>query len=386
MIGAGDFLKVCLAEDFSFYTGTPCSYLKPIINYVIENPEFNFIDANNEGNAVAMAAGAVMAGKRSVVMFQNSGFGNAVNPLTSLNNTFRVPLLLIITLRGEPGGPEDEPQHELMGQITTTLLDTMNIGWSWFPETADQVILALKKACDFMEDKQLPFAFVMKKGSVEPYPLKAPTTTKHGLTLVHSKSEHINYYRQQHPTRYQALKVVQSLSENKTAVVATTGFTGRELCAIQDRANQLYMVGSMGCALSLGMGVALNKPKLNVMVVDGDGALLMRTGAMATTGAYAPDNLIHILLDNEAHESTGGQKTVSGQISFPLIAQGFGYPHVFSTDSLDQFKRYINQAIKNKGPSFIHLKTRQGVPENLSRPSQKPVQVKTRFMSYLKEH
>ena len=386
MIGAGDFLKVCLAEGFSFYTGTPCSYLKPIINYVIENREFNFIDSTNEGNAVAMAAGAVMAGKRSVVMFQNSGFGNAVNPLTSLNNTFRVPLLLIITLRGEPGGPQDEPQHELMGQITITLLESMKIGWTWFPDTVDQVIPALEKACDFMVNEQLPFAFVMKKGSVEPYPLNAPKATKRGLSLVHSNSEHTCYDRQQRPTRHQALKVIQSLSEDKTAVVATTGYTGRELCAIEDRRNQLYMVGSMGCALSLGTGVALNKPKVNVMVIDGDGALLMRTGAMATTGAYAPDNLIHILLDNEAHESTGGQKTVSGQISFPLIAQGFGYPHVFSTDSLEEFKRYINQAIKKKGPSLIHLKTRQGVPEHLSRPLQTPVQVKEQFMLYLKEH
>ena len=136
MIRAQDFLHACLDRGFSFYTGTPCSYLKPIINYVIDNKEFSFINATNEGDAVALACGAVMAGKRSVVMFQNSGLGNAVNPLTSLNYTFRIPVLLIVTLRGETGGPKDEPQHELMGEITTALLESMRIGWSYFPESS----------------------------------------------------------------------------------------------------------------------------------------------------------------------------------------------------------------------------------------------------------
>jgi phosphonopyruvate decarboxylase len=152
---------------------------------------------------------------------------------------------------------------------------------------------------------------------------------------------------------------------------------------LDDRNNQIYMVGSMGCAFSIGTGIALHKPELKVIVVDGDGALLMRTGAMAITGTYAPSNLIHILLDNEVHESTGGQRTLSGNVSFPVIAKGFGYAHVFSTDEFDEFKGLLTQAMDRNGPIFIHLKTNPGVPEGLGRPSVKPEQVKKRFMEYL---
>ena len=139
MINAGDFLTSCMGRGFRFFTGTPCSYLKPIINYVMSDDAFSFVNAANEGDAVALASGATLAGKKSVVMFQNSGLGNAVNPLTSLSYPFKIPLLLIVTLRGEPGGPKDEPQHELMGKITTDLLDNMRIGWTYFPESTDKI-------------------------------------------------------------------------------------------------------------------------------------------------------------------------------------------------------------------------------------------------------
>ena len=152
---------------------------------------------------------------------------------------------------------------------------------------------------------------------------------------------------------------------------------------LDDRNNQFYMVGSMGCALSIGTGIAIHKPRLKVIVADGDGALLMRTGAMATTCTCAPHNLIHILLDNEMHESTGGQRTLSDNVSFPVIAKGFGYTLVFSTDVPDEFKIFLTQAMEQNGPVFIHLKTRPGVPAGLGRPSVKPVQVKERFMEYL---
>jgi len=177
--------------------------------------------------------------------------------------------------------------------------------------------------------------------------------------------------------------VIQSISGKGTAVIAATGFNGREMYMLGDRNNQLYMVGSMGCALSIGTGIALHKPGLKVIVVDGDGALLMRTGAMATTCSCAPHNLIHILLDNEVHESTGGQRTLSGNVSFPVIAKGFGYTHVCSTDVLDEFKSCLTQSMEQNGSVFIHLKTRPGVPAGLGRPSVKPVQVKERFMEYL---
>ncbi len=382
MITAGDFLSSCLDWGFSFFTGTPCSYLKPIINYVIANDEFSFINATNEGDAVALACGAVLAGKRSVVMFQNSGLGNAVNPLTSLNYPFRIPLLLIVTLRGEPFGPKDEPQHELMGEITRAMLETLRIGWSYFPDSIDEIEVALEKADAFMVEESLPFAFVMRKNDIEPY---KPNSGDKNRPICHpvSYEENFRIPYNERPTRNEALRIIQSISGKGTAVIATTGFTGRELCMLDDRSNQIYMVGSMGCALSIGTGIALNKPELKVIVVDGDGALLMRTGAMAITGTYAPSNLIHILLDNEVHESTGGQRTLSANVSFPVIAKGFGYAHVFSTDEFDEFKSLLTQAMDRNGPIFLHLKTNSGVPGDLCRPSVKPEQVKERFMEYL---
>ncbi len=382
MISVGDFLHSCLNRGFSFYTGTPCSYLKPIINYVIDHKEFNFINASNEGDAVALACGAVMAGKKSVVMFQNSGLGNAVNPLTSLNYPFRIPLLLIVALRGEPAGPKDEPQHELMGEITTALLENMRIGWSYFPDSSDKVAAALEHADAFMAKEGLPFAFVMRKGAVEPYKLNSFDKTR---PIHHTVAHEENFClpHNKRPTRNEALIVIQSISGKGTAVIATTGFNGREMCMLDDRANQLYMVGSMGCALSIGTGIALHKPELKVIVVDGDGALLMRTGAMATTCSCAPHNLIHILFDNEMHESTGGQRTLSANVSFPVIAKGFGYTHVYATDVLDEFKSCLTQSMEQNGSVFIHLKTRPGVPTGLGRPSVKPAQIKERFMEYL---
>lgn len=383
MIRAGDFLHACLERGYRFYTGTPCSYLKPIINFVIDHKAARFVNAANEGDAVALACGAVMAGNRSIVMFQNSGLGNAINPLTSLAYTFRIPLLLIVTLRAEPSGPKDEPQHELMGRITTSLLETLRIGWSYFPaNSTDAIEPVLERADAFMADKSLPYALVMRKGDVESCDLKTEDV-KSSLLPPMRHEEASRSLCKARPTRHQSLRVIQAVSAKRTAVIATTGFTGRELCSLRDRDNQLYMVGSMGCAISIGTGIALHKPGLKVIVIDGDGALLMRTGALAMTSLCAPGNLIHILLDNEVHESTGGQQTLSGHVSFPMIARALGFTQVFSTDGLDDFKNCLTQSMTEQGPVFIHLKTRPGVPADLGRPSVAPVQVKERFMAYL---
>ena len=176
------------------------------------------------------------------------------------------------------------------------------------------------------------------------------------------------------------------MAEKDAAIIATTGYTGRELYEIDDRENQLYMVGSMGCALPLGFGMAITKPKLKIYVIDGDGALLMRTGTMATVGAHQPENLIHILLDNEVHESTGGQGTVSDGVSFSIIAKGFGYKHTFSSDKLEEFKDLLNSASSQDGPTFIHFKIKKGTLKDLGRPVVTPVQVKERLIQYLNKY
>ena len=171
MITGNEFLEQCHEFGFKFFTGTPCSYLKPLINSVIESDHVTFLEAANEGDAVAIACGASLTNNKAVVIFQNSGLGNAVNPLTSLSYTFQIPFLGITTLRGEPGGPSDEPQHELMGQITTELLDTMKIPWAFFPREKTEITAAIKLASETMADKKTPYFFVMRKGDVEAYPL-----------------------------------------------------------------------------------------------------------------------------------------------------------------------------------------------------------------------
>ncbi len=385
MISADEFLNQCLKHGFNFFTGTPCSYLKPLINYVIDRKEFNFIDATNEGDAVAIASGVTIAGGRSVVMFQNSGLGNAVNPLTSLAYIFRIPLLIIVTYRGEPGGAKDEPQHELMGAITIQMLETMKIGWAHFPSKTNEIENTLNKVDEYLKRENKPFALIMSKKDVESYSLQS-SNEKHSFTNEFNHKDQFTIPYNERHTRFEVLNVIQKIAGKGTVVIATTGHTGRELYEIDDRENQIYMVGSMGCALPLGFGMAITKPNLKIYVLDGDGALLMRTGTMATVGAYQPNNLIHILLDNEVHDSTGGQSTVSGGVSFSTIAKGFGYKSAYSSDSLKDFEDFLNLASSQSGPTFIHFKIKKGAFKDLGRPSHTPVQVKERLSQYLRNY
>ena len=382
MISADKFLTPARELGFNFFTGTPCSYLKPFINYVIDTDGFEFIDSVNEGEAVAIAAGATIAGKRAVVMFQNSGLGNAVNPLTSLTYTFNLPVMVITTLRGEPGGAHDEPQHELMGQITTAMLETMRLKWAFFPQTEDEVLPALKLADDYMKTAQQPFVFVMRKDDVSDWKLqKKPAVSQKSFSVAHTDLFNLDY--KERTTRTPVLEVIQEQLGQEVAVIATTGKTGRELYEVGDLKNQFYMVGSMGCALAFGLGIALSKPNLKVVVIDGDGALLMRTGTMATVGAYRPKNLVHVLIDNEAHDSTGGQGTVTGGISFGAVARGFGYEQVYSTDQLEAFGNILNNVKDANASTFIHLKTQKGSPEKLGRPKVTPAEVSVRFAQFV---
>ena len=384
MIKAQEFLDECKNYGFNFFTGTPCSYLKPFINTVIDFEDYTYLDATNEGDAVAIAAGSVLAGKKAVVMFQNSGLGNAVNPLTSLTYTFQIPVMVITTLRGEPGGAKDEPQHELMGEITTKLLETMKIKWEYFPRELSEIKSALKRANDYMNELHLPFCFVMRKGDIEEYSLKTKVPFKEVTNEILIKDSFTTPISER-MTRTTALANVQNLLDQKTYIVATTGMTGRELEALNDHENQIYMVGSMGCALAMGLGIAHQKPNAKIIVIDGDGALLMRTGSMATVGHYHPKNLVHILLDNEVHDSTGGQATVTRAISFAGIAKSFGYTNCFSTDKESEFKNHLNSILKSEqnGPSFIHAKIQPGSPKEIGRPKMAPKDVAIRFIQAL---
>ncbi|MEE8496212.1 MAG: phosphonopyruvate decarboxylase [Xanthomonadales bacterium] len=375
MIQAGDFIKPAREFGFNTWAGVPCSYLTPFINSIIDDPDMMYISSANEGDAVATATGAALAGQRTVAMMQNSGLGNAISPLSSLNWVFRIPILLLITLRGEPG-LNDEPQHELMGRITGRILDDLQIPWDWFPPNAGSVESALTVATWQMDKTGLPYAFIMRKGSVTPVSLqslwKAVSAPGPPVERVTGEAG---------MTRRQALvAVIEQTAESDSIVVATTGFTGRELFAIADRPNQLYMVGSMGCASSFGLGLSLTLAEKRVLVVDGDGAVLMRMGNLATVGAYGGKNFHHLVLDNGLHESTGGQSTVSNAISLAGVAGACGYreaTEAMTKKSLEQFLQGRN------GPALQQLKIKPGVPEDLPRPGVGPVEVKQRLMRHL---
>ncbi|MEH2298515.1 MAG: phosphonopyruvate decarboxylase [Nostoc sp.] len=397
MIQAEEFVEAARNLGFGWYTGVPCSFLTLFINYVINDVQLRYISAANEGDAVAIAAGAAIAGKPAVVMMQNSGLGNAVNPLTSLNYIFRIPLLLICTLRGDRL-LQDEPQHQLMGQITDKLLQTMTIPWEFFPTDAAEIEPVLQRATVYMQQERCPYALIMRKGAISS--LRDATRTMgyanapHALTRSsipereNSSSAHIQQsffrdHKEQRVYRSEALaRIVELIDAEKTVVIATTGYTGRELFASKDSANHLYMVGSMGCASSMGLGLSLARPDLKVVVIDGDGAALMRMGNFATIGTYGGANLIHILLDNEVHDSTGAQATVSAGISFAKIAEACGYGVTLAGDDPALLDALFT-ADANTRPKFAHLKIRPGTLEKLPRPDITPEAVLQRFMKHI---
>jgi phosphonopyruvate decarboxylase len=380
MIEAAEFINRAREFGFQLYSGVPCSYLKPLINYVIDSPEVQYIGAANEGDAVAIVSGAELAGKRGVVMFQNSGFGNAVNPLTSLNAIFRIPALVIVTWRGEPGGAADEPQHRLMGEITPNLFELLGIPWAFFPEQEEAIGPTLARAVNCMADSGLPYGLVMRKDSVKPYKLKTalPPVPPPSLTLPAPA------WPAKRLAREEALGVVRAHVQSRDAVIATTGYTGRALYALADRANQFYMVGSMGCASSLGLGLAWAEPQRRVIVLDGDGAALMRLGALTAIGCQAPPNLVHILLDNELHESTGGQATAAHSVDLAAVAQACGYPRVVRAATPVELGQAIDQA--GAGLTFIHVKTSPQGDQPLPRPKETPVALAGRFRAWLREN
>ncbi|HEY1724597.1 MAG TPA: phosphonopyruvate decarboxylase [Steroidobacteraceae bacterium] len=387
MIEAREFIEAARAHGFDWYAGVPCSYLTPFINYVLQDPSLHYLSMANEGDAIAVIAGVALAGapglshRRGVSMMQNSGLGNAVSPLTSLTWVFQIPQLLVVTWRAQPGVP-DEPQHALMGPITPTLLDTMQIPWELFPTTSAAIAPALERAVRHMDATGRPYALLMQKGSVAPYPLKPGSELQPRAARAAVSVGARALASAMPPSRRDTLqRVVEASPADSTAVLASTGYCGRELYALADRPNHLYMVGSMGCVLPLALGLALARPDLRVIALDGDGAALMRLGAFATVGAYGPSNLQHLLLDNCAHESTGGQATVSAQLSFAEVAAGCGYASALDAGDLEQLSAWLRQP-PLAGPRFACIRTRLGTPRDLPRPSIGPVEVKRRLMRH----
>jgi phosphonopyruvate decarboxylase len=348
LIQAEEFVEPARKLGFKRYTGVPCSFLTPFINFVINDANLDYISSANEGDALATAAGAAIGGERSIVMMQNSGLGNAVSPITSLTWVFRIPMIIITTHRGAPG-VKDEPQHELIGQITGELFDTMQVPWEPFPDKSELIEPALERAFKYMQQENRPYGFIMRKGTVSDHPLK-----KDAITNRPGKDTQRNQFSSKNKnllSRKEVLQHVITLTpEDDTVIIATTGFTGRELFALSDRSNQLYMVGSMG--------------------------------NFATIGSYGGSNLTHLVLDNEAHDSTGAQATVSSNVRFADIAQACGYAICYEGTDIQLINELFSQD-KINGPRFGHLKIKTGTMENLPRPDITPNKVLQRLMQHI---
>ncbi len=372
MIAPKDFIETLRAGGIEFFAGVPDSLLKNLCAYITDNlSRENNIIAANEGNAVGLAAGYHLAtGKVGCVYMQNSGEGNIVNPLLSLMDAdvYKMPLLLIIGWRGEPG-VHDEPQHVKQGKVTLSLLETMGVPYAVLGEEWE---MQVDEALDTINKTNGIYALIVRKGTFDAYALQKQTLSSLPLS------------------REEAIKIVVDKLRDDDIVVSTTGMISRELFEYREAKKQghghdFLTVGSMGHASQIALGIALQKPDRRVIVFDGDGALLMHMGGMAIIGDYNPRNLVHIIFNNGAHDSVGGQPTVGQKIDIKAIAKAVGYKDVVSVDSKKSLMfamNHVNHAVID-GVSLINVNVHKGSRKDLGRPTTTPQQNKEVFMNEL---
>jgi phosphonopyruvate decarboxylase len=368
---AEDLLAIIGSE---FYTGVPDSQLRALCDCLMDkygiDPKHHVICAN-EGNSVALGAGYYLATtKIPVIYMQNSGEGNIVNPVTSLtnNNVYAIPQIFIVGWRGEPG-VHDEPQHVYQGRITVKLLEDLDI--NTFVISQETTIEELKSVMkDFKEqlEKGMSVAFIIKKGAL-------------------TYDNKISYKNENSMKREEIIEHIVKYSKNDP-IVSTTGKASRELYEIRNRNNEGHQydfltVGSMGHSSTIALGIALNKPNKKVWCIDGDGAALMHMGAMAVIGANKPKNLIHIVINNSAHETVGGMPTVAKDIDIVSIAKACGYSHTICVSSFEEFDKELSFCKNNQALSLIEVKCAIGARSDLGRPKEKPFENKKMFMNNL---
>lgn len=354
-----------------FYTGVPDSQLKALCNCLMNtygiDPKHHIIAAN-EGNCTALAAGYHLAtGRIPVVYMQNSGEGNIINPVASLLNekVYAIPMIFVVGWRGEPG-VHDEPQHIYQGEVTVKLLEDMGISTFVIgKETTDDAVAAVMN--DFRKDlaQGKDVAFVIRKGAL-------------------SYDGKIEYKNDNKMIREDIIRHIVNVS-GSDSIVSTTGKASRELFEIREANGQSHeydflTVGSMGHSSSIALGVALNKPERKIWCIDGDGAVLMHMGAMPVIGANAPKNLVHIVINNGAHETVGGMPTVASGVDLVAIARACGYPSAVSVDSFETLDQELENAKKRNMLSFIEVKCSIGARDNLGRPTTTALENKLAFM------
>ncbi len=378
MLNCADFFRVLTQKGVQFYCGVPDSLLKSFCAYLSDAlPEDKNIIAVNEGAAVALASGVYMAtGQPAVVYMQNSGEGNAANPLLSLadSKVYSIPMLLLVGWRGEPG-VKDEPQHIKQGEVTLALLDAMGIRYEILPSDVKLAEAAIQRAFEYMNLKKAPYALIIRKDTFEPY---ASTATRAENNYSLSREDAIQ----------EIIQFTKNM-QNQPAFVSTTGMTSREL--FENRAknreslsSDFLTVGSMGHASSIALGLALNLPNRDVFCVDGDGAMLMHMGSLATIGSSGVKNFKHILINNGAHDSVGGQPTCGFKVNFREIAKACGYTNTWLATNKDELKECLKQMVTKEDLELLEIRVKKGARKDLGRPTSSPGENKIQFMEYLK--
>ncbi len=369
-----EFWEVLQQKNFTFFTGVPDSTFKGWMSFLADynNQGLTNIIATNEGEAVAIAAGYHLAtNKIGIVYMQNSGLGNTINPLTSLIDpeVYAIPVLMLIGWRGEPT-VHDEPQHKKMGRITLTLLQTLEIPYAILSPTPEEAVSQIQVAIDYMTKNHAPYAFIMRNTTLDSYTQQQIPKFTSDLTRETA-----------------IVRIVQHLSSND-AIISTTGKTSRELFETRihrsEKPCDFYTVGSMGYASAIGLGISLLH-KGKIIILDGDGAMLMHLGNLTTIGHYLPSRYYHICIDNQSHESTGGQPTVSETVKFPQIAQSVGYRAIYRAETQTELEQILPTFFQADSPALLVIHVKPGSRANLGRPTTTPQENKLAFQQHLQK-
>ena len=372
MISPQFFIEKLKANHIDFYAGVPDSLLKNMCAYITDHFDAaHNIIAANEGAAVGLAAGHYLAtGQPACVYMQNSGEGNAINPLASLTDedVYNIPLLLIIGWRGKPG-VHDEPQHVKQGKVTTELLNVMEINYEVLSKEEDKAAKQIEKAVEALRNKEV-YALVIEKDTFEEY------------KLINIETNDLSLCREE------AIQTVAAKLGEKDCIVSTTGMISRELFEYRAALNQSHerdflTVGSMGHASQIALGIALEQPNRRVWCFDGDGATIMHMGSLAIVASKAPKNYVHVVFNNGAHDSVGGQPTVGLKIDLPAVAKAVGYATVCSVDNNADLETVLDKVKDSRGPVFLEVKVKKGNRKDLGRPTTTHIQNKDALMAFL---
>jgi len=373
MINPSVFYDTLLDCGVDFYAGVPDSLLKEFCAYLNDKcPKGQHVICANEGNAVAMATGSYLAtGKVPLVYMQNSGLGNATNPLLSLADgaVYGIPVLMLIGWRGEPG-LKDEPQHVKQGLVQNALLEAMDIPYEVLDSETRNWEEVIRGCVERAQSTSSPVAIVVRKGSFTEY--KALNQSTNAFTM----------------SREEAIRTILE-TDNSYAIVSTTGKTSRELYELRElrheQSQDFLTVGSMGHSSSIAAAIAMRCPEARIMCIDGDGALIMHLGSMAVIGKLAPKNFLHVIMNNQCHESVGGQATAADILDMEQLAKATGYRHYLSAQNPDDLAQAINSIRYLSGPILLEVRVKKGSRADLGRPKSSPADNKDSFIQKIRK-